>query len=168
MAFELKTKRLRIIPLSPYYLQLLLEDIKKLETELGMIYHGVPMEEGMIEAAKELFLVALTDPENYIWHTLWQFVLIDQNIIIGSACFKGVPDEDGCVEIGYGINEAYEHKGYTREAAETMCKWARNQANVKSIIAETEKDNFPSHKILKNCGMKIYKQTEESIWWRDK
>lgn len=166
--FELETKRLRLIPLTPYQLELLMEDTGKLEKELFVKYDGVEIEGHMLEATREQFLVCLTDTENYVWHTFWQFVLKEENKIIGSACFKGMPDSEGCVEIGYGINQTYENMGLTKEAAKEMCTWALLSGKAKYITAETEKDNIPTRKILEYCGLKIYKETEEAYFWRSK
>ena len=66
-------------------------------------------------------------PENYIWYTLWFMKLKDsENEIVGTLSFKGI-DDKGIVEIGYGINEGYENKGYMTEAVTAMAKWACNK-----------------------------------------
>lgn len=69
------------------------------------------------------------------------------------------------MEIGYGINNSFENLGYTTEAVNAMCKWALKQPSVTKIIAETEKTNIPSQRVLKKCNMKMYKETENCYWW---
>ncbi len=165
---EVNTERLRIVALTPHELQLLIENIPQLETELGVSYKGVQIVDSMLDVTKSQFFIALTDEKNYAWHTFWQFILKEENVIIGSACFKGLPDKDGNVEIGYGINEIYEHKGYTTEAVVALCEWVHEQDAKFNVIAETEKDNIQSHSILKKCGMEIYKETEDTFWWKKK
>lgn len=46
-----------------------------------------------------------------------------------------------------------------------MCEWALKQPSVIKIVAETEKENVPSQRVLKKCNMKIYKEIEECYWW---
>ena len=48
------------------------------------------------------------------------------NVVVGSADFKNVPDEKGQVEIGYGLGKAFEHEGYMTEAVRAMCSWAKD------------------------------------------
>ena len=94
------------------------------------------------------------DPENYIWYTLWFIELQDatnQNEIIGSLSFKGI-SENGIVEIGYGINDGYENKGYTTEAVRAVVEWASAQKNVKQIEAEAEESNMASIRVLEKCN----------------
>jgi RimJ/RimL family protein N-acetyltransferase len=37
-----------------------------------------------------------------------------ENTVVGSACFKGEPDENHQVEIGYGTDEKFRNRGYPR------------------------------------------------------
>lgn len=161
----LETERLILIPLKGDQLKLLTENIAKFEKELNCEYYGEEMEgeileifEGQVEIVK--------NNNNYIWHTFWLFKMKNESKFIGSACFKGEPSKNGDVEIGYGINKNYENRGYTTEAVKAMCEWALKQHHVTKVIAETEKDNFASHKILEKCNMKQYKETTDCYWWQ--
>ena len=91
----------------------------------------------------------IKNPENHIWYTLWFMELKDSaNEIVGSLSFKGI-SENGIVEIGYGINDGYENKGYTTEAVGAVLKWASEQPNVKQIEAEAEERTQKRHRSLK-------------------
>lgn len=46
-----------------------------------------------------------------------------------------------------------------------MDEWALKQPSVIKTVAETEKENVPSQRVLKKCNMKIYKEIEECYWW---
>ena len=70
---------------------------------------------------------------------------------IGDLCFKGL-NEDGSVEIGYGITEENQGKGYATEAVEAVIAWALNQSGVRQVEAETERDNKKSQRVLEKCG----------------
>ena len=131
------TERMKIYPIS-------IEKMKEIvETEKNEI---------LKIAYKEMLDGCLNYPENYIWYTLWFMELKDsENEIIGTLSFKGI-DDKGIVEIGYGINEGYENKGYMTEAVRAIVKWASEQPNVKQIEAEAEENNYASIRVLEKCN----------------
>lgn len=96
----------------------------------------------------------------------WQIILKFENKSVGSACSMREPDENGNVEVGYGINSEYRNNGYATEAIRAMCNWALSQPQVRTITAETDKDNHPSHKVLQKCGMVRYNEKDNSIFWK--
>ena len=119
-------------------------------------------------AYKEMLDGCLNYPENYIWYTLWFIELKDsENEIIGTLSFKGI-DDKGIVEIGYGINEGYENKGYMTEAVRAIVKWASEQPNVKQIEAEAEENNYASIRVLEKCNFvpngKIGEEGIRFVW----
>lgn len=165
---ELSTERLKIIPLTLRQFKLLLDGIDKMEKELKLSASNECLDGHTQEAMKGLYKESVKNKDRYCWYTNWQIVLKSENKAIGSACFMKCPDENGEVEIGYGINSTYQNNGYMTEAAQAICEWAISQHDVSIIIAETEKDNIASHRVLKKCGMEKYKETDERIWWRMK
>jgi RimJ/RimL family protein N-acetyltransferase len=162
---ELYTERLRIIPLSLEHFRLLLDGMEKMETALNLNLSGERLDENTRKAMEGLYKQALENRDSYLWYTNWQIILRDGNYAIGSACFKTAPGITGEVEIGYGLYEKFRGKGYMSEAAKAITSWALEQDGVSSIIAETEKDNFPSHRVLQSCGFRRYKETEDGLFW---
>ena len=65
---------------------------------------------------------------------LWYAVLKKENILCGSLGFKGVPDENGEAELGYGILPRFEKQGLATEAARKLCRWAMQKRAVFSFI----------------------------------
>ncbi|MBW9144008.1 GNAT family N-acetyltransferase [Clostridium sp. CM027] len=165
---ELSTERLKIIPLTLNQFKLLLDGIDKMEKELKLSASNECLDGHTQEAMEGLYQEAVKNRDRYFWYTNWQIILKSENKAIGSACFMKCPDENGEVEIGYGINSTYQNNGYMTEAAQAICEWAISQHDVSIIIAETEKDNIASHRVLQKCGMEKYKETDEGIWWRMK
>jgi ribosomal-protein-alanine N-acetyltransferase len=161
----LETDRLEIIPLNGHQLKLLTEDMNQFEQEMNCQYCGEEMEGMILEFFKGQIEAVQKNSENYFWHTFWLFKLKNEGKFIGSACFKNAPYDNGQVEIGYGINKNFQNLGYTTEAVNALCKWALNQPYVTRLVAETEKDNIPSQRVLKKCNMKLFKETEECFWW---
>lgn len=95
---------------------------------------------------------AALDPSQAGWG-LWFLREKADDVIIGSAGFKGKPDWHGAVEIGYGISASYRERGYTTEAAQRLIDWAFLQPEVKLIRAECRFDNFASRRVLVKLGM---------------
>ena len=85
------------------------------------------------------------------WGTNWKIALQD-GTEVGGLCFKGAPDENGSVEIGYGIEELHRCNGYATEAVMAATKWALSHQNVKSVTAQTDPDNIISQKVLLHNG----------------
>lgn len=81
------------------------------------------------------------------WGSDWK-IRLKAGATVGGIGFKGLPDAEGIVEIGYGIDEAYRQQGYATEAVGGMVKWARKQSGVKYITAQTEPNNKISQKVL--------------------
>ena len=72
--------------------------------------------------------------------------------IIGSISFHGVPDENGMVEIGLGIEPEFQNKGFAKEALMAMWAWAIYQPGVKSFRYTVSPDNAPSIKVIEYFG----------------
>lgn len=161
----IKTERLELILLKPNELKLWGEDIPTLERELDCSYKGESMEGFFLEIVKGQYEVTKKDPTNYLWHSFFFLVRKEDRVVVGSAAFKDIPNENGEVEIGYGLGKEFEHKGYMTEAVKAMCEFGLKQKGVGNIIAETDLDGFASQRILERCGFENYKQ-EETIWWR--
>ena len=161
----IETDRLYLIPLTAKQLKLWIEDIHTLEKELNCTYRAEPMEGIFLDIVKGQYKITLEDETNYLYHSFWFLVRKVDRIVIGSIDFKGLPNMDGEVEIGYGLGKEFEHNGYMTETVKAMCQWAMKQGKIKHIIAETDIDGIPSQRILERCGFKQYKQYD-TLWWK--
>jgi len=85
------------------------------------------------------------------WACDWKACLKD-GTIIGGAGFKGIPDDFGIVEIGYGVDEPYQNQGYATEMTELMVQWALIQPDVSCVQAQTEPGNKISQRVLEKNG----------------
>lgn len=163
---KLYTSSLEIIPLSYSQLQLYIQENGLLERELGLdlIPREVPAE--LAEAFTTTILPAVKTASNHLFSTLWTIVLKEQNAMVGDLCFKGIPNEAGEVEIGYGTYNQFQGKGYMTEAISAITDWALSQKGVRVVVAGTNVDNIASHRVLEKCGFTSYKNTDEMIWWK--
>lgn len=162
----IETKQLRVIPLTPEQFALFLNGINFMEDVLKLTPSGETLDAHTQEAMTCQYQLATKYPESFPLLTSWQIILKSENKAIGSVCFKNLPDKEGNVEIGYGIYEAYRNQGYMPEALEGMCQWAFTQQGIQSVIAETEEKNVASQRVLQKNGMKQYKESTNSIWWK--
>lgn len=168
--FELKTKRLRLIPLRLEELKLLQSDWRKLEKKLKIdlkdCMHDPVIAPEVTQSCSIWIEDVERDPDNWLWHTNWEIVLRRGGKSIGGFCFYGSPDSRGEVQIGYLIRKEYQNKGYMTETLRKIVAWAFLQPNVDSIKAETPKNNIPSQRVLEKIGMRQRGETGETIWWR--
>lgn len=132
---KLKTKRLVIDPMTNDEIR---EEITR-ETD-----------EHMKKALREMLKGCLDYPNKRLWYTNWRISLRD-GTTIGSLCFKG-DSQFGEVEIGYGIDEAYQNQGYATEAVKEAVRWAFSDSSVYFVMAETEADNAASQRVLHKLG----------------
>jgi RimJ/RimL family protein N-acetyltransferase len=79
----------------------------------------------------------------------------DDQCVIGAASFKGPPDDDGVVEIAYGIVPAYQGQGYATEAASALVEFAMERVEVCTIRAHTMPDGNASMRVLVKAGFQL-------------
>ena len=102
------------------------------------------------EAYTEMLNGAIAHPNERAWYAMWMIGLRD-GTHVGELCFKGV-SPDGAVEIGYGISESYEGRGYATEAVSAVTEWAAQQDGITRVEAEAEEDNLSSLRVLEKSG----------------
>ena len=160
---SIETSRLRVFPLPLAQLRLWADDLPALERSLGYAYRGVPVEKALGDARR--LLAAAEEAGESPYRTVWMLVQREEGVIIGSAGFKGGPDEKGEVEIRYAMGKDYRRRGYMTEAVKAICCWALEQPEVAHITAETDLVSYPSQRILERLGFQKYRE-EETLWWR--
>jgi RimJ/RimL family protein N-acetyltransferase len=76
-----------------------------------------------------------------------------QRTVVGTAGFHGPPDEDGRVELGYGVEPAHRRRGLATEVVAALLEWARGQgvSRFRATIAPT---NIPSLAIVRAFGFR--------------
>ena len=73
-------------------------------------------------------------------------------VLIGVGGYKGPPDRNGNVEIGYSILPEFRRQGYATEAAQGLVTHAFKTETVIHVIAETLPQLRASIGVLENCG----------------
>lgn len=156
-----------LTPLTNEQLQLYVLNDGSLERHLGVGYSPKKINSDLQDGLHRHFLPLVEKhPEDFYYYTLWSIVLKKENVLVGDICFKGPPDEQGQVEIGYGTYDRYQNKGIMTEAVRLLLSWCQTCPEIKTVLAETETGNTASEKILLKTGFTLYHQGRDNSWWR--
>lgn len=163
---KLKSTRLELRPLTLAQLSLAGLNYAGLERDFGLNVSGTVLDDEMLYAMQVRHSKVLQDPLNYPWLTNWAVIQREEQRLIGFIILKGCPNDQGEVIVGYTINEGHRRQGYATEALQCVCGWIFSDPRALWVIADTEKDNAASHKVLKHLGAQKHREAEELIWWR--
>lgn len=160
----IETDRLSIKPLSYNELIKHIKSPNDLADDLGLTPSISLIDKETQEAILNDLLPNLSDlTKDPLFYTMWIVIEKDEKAIIGGICFHGEPDNNGEVEIGYGIDNDYRNKGYMTETIAGLIHWAKNRNEIKTIKALTDKSNLPSLQVLKKNNFKISEQDENTF-----
>jgi len=166
----LETSHLRLTPWSPEHLLAMIDGAERFEADAG-----VQLADGLRAMfvsgdVSPLWIAHLREaPGPDPWTLGFAVVHRDDDRVIGSAAFKGAPDEDGVVEIAYGIAPSYRGQGYATEAARALVSFALERVDVRSIRAHTKPENDASGRVLAKCGFHQVGELvdpEDGLVWR--
>ncbi|WP_404331668.1 GNAT family N-acetyltransferase [Mesobacillus maritimus] len=161
---SIKTARLEMITLSADMMEAILKGDRVLH-EKGNSYYLAP--EWPLEVYKQFFSYKIERFRKFPHENEWEGVIIDRkdHLIVGDMGFKGGPNEEGIIDLGYSIVPSYQGKGYATEMGKAMVEWALTHSEVKKVVATCNPDNDASIRVLEKTGFKQTMQTEESIYW---
>jgi RimJ/RimL family protein N-acetyltransferase len=99
----------------------------------------------------------LTDPVYAGW---WPWFVLRRNAdgtrrLVGIAAYKGPPDVDGQIEVGYSVVPSEQRQGYATEAVAALIDRAREIPGVRRIIGETLPHLTPSIRVMEKLGFKF-------------
>jgi RimJ/RimL family protein N-acetyltransferase len=160
-----RTSRLLLVPLTLSQLKLYLTDLPLLEAELDLSISRDVLTKRVQRAIRmKLKKIAGTEERCHPWLTYWLIVISADNFGAGLAGFKNFPDENGSTEIGYGIDLAYQNKGYTSEAVRALVDWALGHSFCDRVTA-TEVENPASRRLLEKLGAHLIAEDDASSSW---
>lgn len=161
------TPRLCLLNCDEIILQKIIEGDSRLANYLQIVVpeswseFGVPIFQFSLERLRE-------DPSSAPWWT-YLIILKSTNTLIGNCGFKGCPDRNATVEIGYEISPSFRNQGFATEAAGALIGHAFLNAEVQAICGHTLREENGSVKVLRHCGMKFIKEVndpEDGPLWR--
>jgi ribosomal-protein-alanine N-acetyltransferase len=82
--------------------------------------------------------------------------------LVGAAGFKGMPSEDGIVEIGYGVVAGYQRRGFATETVRAFVAHSFASPKITRVIAETYPTLAASIGVLEKCGFTFIGDGSES------
>ncbi len=163
-----ETERLRIFPLTVNHLKVYLEAQDKFENMLGLSRFGrivVPAVRETVEITTLPRIPAAPGHER-IFHTFWLVVEKFSNSIVAELGFKGAPDAKGQVEIGYGTMPFQQGRGIMTEAVAGMVDWASKRKDIKTVLAETDKNNHASIRVMEKNQFTQFTSRGNMLWWK--
>ena len=82
-------------------------------------------------------------------------VLRESMEIIGSAGFHNLPDENGMIEIGFGIDPVFQNNGYGKQLLHGMWNWVVKERGVKTLRYTVSPLNLISQQIIQKLEFKL-------------
>lgn len=143
------TDRLRLVAGTQALAAAEIGDRAKFAKLLGVIVPDTWPPDSLRDVLGYIYGLYREHPEWEGW-LAWYAVRIDNDdpVLCGSIGFKGPPDEQGIVEIGYSVLQEFQGQGLATEMVAAIVKWAEHQPQVKRIEAETNIDNKASIRVL--------------------
>jgi RimJ/RimL family protein N-acetyltransferase len=80
-------------------------------------------------------------------------VIDDEGRIAGECGTKAPPDDEGMVEIGYGLGTGSRGRGLGTAAVAALVERLRRQPEVRRIEAEVHAHNIPSRRVIERQGL---------------
>jgi ribosomal-protein-alanine N-acetyltransferase len=161
---EVRTPRLRLLPCSAEVANAALHNRSALPALLGV---EVPDQWPASDLLDFLPLYAETVAENpaELGWGIWLVIHRAERVLVGDVGFKGRPDADGKVEIGYSVLPEYRRQSIASEAALGLVDWAFGHGEVRAVVAECLVDNMASIRILEGLGMTRVEQRGDMLRW---
>ena len=148
----IETVNLHLIPCRLEHVEAIMRDKK----ELAEMLHVTVPDDWLTfpESMQYVYEHLKADPSALNWG-FRLFVHARDRVLIGEGGFKGRPDAEGVVEIGYALVPEYRGRGLAVEAARGLASYAFSHMEVKIVQAHTLKDGTASINVLKKLGMKL-------------
>lgn len=163
----LETKRLKIISLDKNLMSLYSNDDYSLEIALQLNQKNRNINDHVKNVIQNKILPILGENETEnLFVTFWTIIDKENNCMVGDLCFKGNPNSNGEVEIGYGTHEGYTSKGFMTEAVGCITQWVLSQKNVITVLAQTNSENIASQKILSKNNFIQYDTDKNYLKWK--
>jgi [ribosomal protein S5]-alanine N-acetyltransferase len=168
---ELKTRRLRLVAMTPAMLEADVARDGTLGSVLGAKVTGEwPPADWETHVLEMIFVQAAEKPSSLGWH---RYALLAEGrmkrTLVG--CVGGFPKAEGVVEIGYSTLPSYQRRGLGSEAARALVDWLLEQEGVRAVTAQTMAGSAESIKVMERCGMRFVGGGDDAgtvRYWRER
>ena len=96
----------------------------------------------------------LQNPDERLWGDRVMITREGPRRVVGSVIFHGAPDDEGAVEVAYGVEEESQRKGFATEATRACVEWALTDGCARIVRAATPPWHIASQKVLERCGLR--------------
>lgn len=162
MTDSIETPRLVLFPYTREGLALFNADLPGFEEKYGVKYRGEELDYLLAGFLRGLEKEITQDPDQYLFFTEFLIVCKENDTVIGSIDYKYAP-RDGVTEVGYGLNPRFEGRGYMTEALTAFLALGK-RLGIRTVRADTKKENFKSQRVLEKCGFRFLYE-KENLWW---
>lgn len=138
--------------------QSLMEKLQRRDIEAASAELGAEIPEWLADDMEDFFAFRLEqlrdDPSVRGWlgRTMVFTEPDGSRVVVGSIGFHGPPDEEGKLEVGYRTDPRYRNRGFARESATAMYRWANEKHGVSTFVASVAPDNIPSLNLIEEYG----------------
>ena len=134
---DINSQRLRLVALDAALAEAQLSDRAGFFRQLGVEPEPAWPPELMDEATMGWVRDALAvHPGDTGWYT-WVYISPVMNRLLGTGGFRGAPDENGCVEIGYSMLTSYREQGLATEGVLALLGWQFDEDAGRDVIEWT-------------------------------
>lgn len=148
------TKRLELRPITVAIVEAVLEGQREaVEAIVGASLPVAWPGRALVERAFWASLDSVrANPEVRLWGDRVMIVREGPPRVVGSVVFHGAPDDEGHVEVAYGVEEESQGQGFATEAVRASVEWALSDPRVRVIRATTPPWHQKSRRVLEKCG----------------
>jgi len=143
------TGRLRLVAGTKVLATAEIEDRAELAKLLGALVPETWPPDNLRDVLGYFYGLYEKHPEWESWLT-WYAIRIDNDhpVLCGSIGFKGPPDKQGMIEIGFSVLPDSQGQGLATEMVAGIVQWAKHQPKVRQIEAETNIGNKAAIRVL--------------------
>lgn len=155
MTATIRTRRLELRPAGSAELEADLAGPEALGRALGVTVPAGWPPELYDEAAVRWTLDMVRGAGGETPWGMYYIVLSDSSTAVGVCGYKGPPDAEGTVEVGYSIVADHRRQGYATEATSGLMLRAFADPSVHRIVAETLPELTASIGVLEKLGFRF-------------
>ena len=160
------TPKLKLLSLTPSQLAMYLDREHDFNSQVGPTSRVILTGDLRRAISMKLERMAANTAEDLLWITYWLILVPPDDFGAGLIGFKGAPDKNGQVEIGFGIDRDFQKRGYMTEAVKGMIHWAFSDSRCNRIVApDTLRSNIGSNRVLQKVGMVVYESKPDALSW---
>ncbi len=154
---SLRTERLELVPVTLAVVEAVMAgDRAAAEAACGarLPDSSWPGEELIARAFHPSLDAIRADPARRLWgDTLLLSCDDGPRRVIGSVIFHGRPDDAGIAEVGYGVEDGSQSRGFATEGTWACVRWALSQPGVRAVTATTFPWHRASLRVIEKLGM---------------